>query len=62
MKSVPMSNLRVVVSPWLQGLVFFLVASAIYLYAFPQANVFYAAIVLLHAAAGVVATLIVVMY
>ncbi len=52
-----MSNLRVVVSPWLQGLVFFLVASAIYLYAFPQANVFYAAIVLLHAAAGVVASI-----
>ena len=52
-----MSNLRVVVSPWLQGLVFFLVASAAYLYAFPQANVFYAAVVLMHAAAGVAAAI-----
>ena len=57
MKSVPMSNLRVVLSPWLQGLVLFLVASATYLYAFPQANVFYAAVVLLHAAAGVAAAI-----
>ena len=38
------------------GLVVFLTASAIYLYAFPQQNVFYAVIVLLHLAAGVVAT------
>ena len=40
------------------GLVAFLTASAIYLYAFPQQNVFYAVIVLLHLAAGVVATLV----
>jgi len=40
------------------GLVVFLTASAIYLYAFPQQNVFYAVIVLLHLAAGVVATLV----
>ena len=33
----------------------FLFVSALYLYAFPQANVFYAGVVLLHAAAGVVA-------
>ncbi|HZZ16744.1 MAG TPA: hypothetical protein VFE08_12355, partial [Candidatus Sulfotelmatobacter sp.] len=36
--------------PWLLTL---LVISAAYLYAFPQANIFYAAIVLLHALAGV---------
>jgi hypothetical protein len=40
------------------GLVVFLTASAIYLYAFPQQNVFYAVIVLLHLAAGVVATFV----
>src|SRR5580658_536424 len=35
-------------------LIGFLVVSAIYLYTFPQANVFYAGVVLLHAFAGVV--------
>jgi Tfp pilus assembly protein PilF len=39
-------------------LVGFLVASAIYLYAFPQANVFYAGVVLLHVVAGVVASIL----
>ena len=34
----------------------FLFLSAIYLYAFPQSNVFYAGIVLLHAFAGIVAS------
>jgi tetratricopeptide (TPR) repeat protein len=38
-------------------LIGFLVASAIYLYAFPQANVLYAAVVLLHALAGVMASI-----
>src|SRR4029077_15085454 len=38
------------------GLVAFLTASAVYLYAFPQQNVFYAVIVLLHLATGVAAT------
>jgi len=38
-------------------LIGFLVASAIYLYTFPQANVFYAGVVLLHAVAGVVASI-----
>lgn len=38
-------------------LVGFLFLSAIYLYAFPQANVFYAGVVLLHAVAGVVAAI-----
>jgi tetratricopeptide (TPR) repeat protein len=37
-------------------LVCFLIVSAGYLYAFPQASVFYAVIVLLHAAAGIVAS------
>jgi tetratricopeptide (TPR) repeat protein len=37
-------------------LIGFLVVSAIYLYAFPQTNVFYAGVVLLHALAGVVAS------
>src|SRR5271157_4311332 len=37
-------------------LIAFLVVSAIYLYAFPQANVLYAGVVLLHAVAGVVAS------
>ena len=37
-------------------LIAFLVVSAIYLYAFPQANVLYAGVVLLHALAGVVAS------
>ena len=37
-------------------LIGFLVVSAIYLYAFPQANVFYAGVVLCHVLAGVVAS------
>jgi len=39
------------------ALLAFLGISAIYLFAFPQANVFYAVIVLLHAATGVVASI-----
>jgi hypothetical protein len=39
--------------PWLLT---FLFLSAIYLYAFPQANVFYAGVVLCHVLAGVVAS------
>ena len=38
------------------GLVVFLVASAVYLYGFPQTNVVYAGVVLLHALVGAVAT------
>lgn len=34
----------------------FLFASAIYLYAFPQPNIFYAVVVLLHAVVGLLAT------
>ena len=40
------------------GLVAFLTVSAIYLYAFPQQNVFYAVIVLLHLLAGTAATIV----
>jgi tetratricopeptide (TPR) repeat protein len=40
--------------PWLLA---FLFLSAIYLYAFPQANVFYAGVVLCHVLAGIVASL-----
>ena len=42
----------------LTGLGLFLAASALYLYAWPQASIFYAAIVLLHAGLGVVAALL----
>lgn len=44
----------------LSWLVPFLVISAAYLYAFPQANVFYAGVVLLHALAGVIAAILLV--
>jgi Flp pilus assembly protein TadD len=40
------------------GLVVFLFGSAAYLYTFPQPNVFYAVIVLLHAVAGIVVALL----
>jgi len=42
----------------LSSLIGFLVVSAIYLYAFPQANVLYSGVVLLHALAGVVASVL----
>ena len=42
---------------FLSLLIGFLVVSAIYLYTFPQANVLYAGVVLLHAVAGVVASI-----
>src|SRR5947199_2955318 len=44
----------------LSGLVIFLAVSAGYLYAFPQPNIFYAVIVALHAAGGVLATILIV--
>ncbi|MBZ5668002.1 MAG: tetratricopeptide repeat protein [Acidobacteriia bacterium] len=43
-------------------LIGFLAVSAIYLYAFPQANVLYAGVVLLHAVAGVVASILLVVW
>src|SRR5207245_9001082 len=42
----------------LPGLLVFLVFSAAYLYSFPQSNVFYAVIVLLHVTAGIGASLL----
>ena len=42
----------------LSWLLLFLVISAAYLYAFPQPNIFYAGVVLLHALAGVVAAIL----
>jgi len=51
-----MSSTGTSVNRVLPLLIGFLVVSAIYLYTFPQANVFYAGVVLLHAVAGVVAS------
>src|SRR5450631_2384583 len=50
------------VSRVLPLLIAFLVVSAIYLYAFPQANVLYAGVVLLHAIAGVVASVLLLLW
>src|SRR5271155_5727881 len=47
-----MSFARLSMNRALSLLIAFLVASAVYLYAFPQANVLYAGVVLLHAVAG----------
>src|SRR5258706_16370653 len=44
----------------LSWLVPFLILSAAYLYAFPQPNIFYAGIVLLHATGGVLAAILLV--
>jgi Flp pilus assembly protein TadD len=46
----------------LTWLLAFLTGSAAYLYAFPQPNIFYAVVVLLHALAGVVATLLLLLF
>src|SRR5580692_4798896 len=42
----------------LSWLIVFLAISALYLYAFPQANIFYAGVVLLHALGGVIASIL----
>ena len=52
---MPNSQKSTRVLPWL---VVFLTISAAYLYAFPQPNIFYAVIVFLHAAGGVLATVL----
>ncbi len=57
-----MSPTRSSVNRGLPQLIGFLVVSAIYLYAFPQANVFYAGVVLLHAVAGVVVSVLLVLW
>src|SRR5215831_12616555 len=43
--------------PLLTGALLFLFFSAIYLYAFPQANVIYAGVVLAHAVVGLIASI-----
>ena len=53
-----MSSARFSLNRALTPLVGFLVLSAIYLYAFPQANILYEAVVLLHSLAGVVASVL----
>src|SRR6266851_3853784 len=57
-----MSSTGTSVNRVLPPLIGFLVASAIYLYAFPQANVFYAGVVLLHAIAGVVVSVLLLLW
>src|SRR5258708_1284334 len=57
-----MSPTRSSVNRALPQLIGFLVVSAVYLYAFPQANVFYAGVVLLHAIAGVVASVLLLLW
>ena len=49
-------------SRFFPGLLGFLFLSAIYLYAFPEPNLVYPAVVLLHVGAGVVATLLLLIY
>src|ERR1700704_5835532 len=44
----------------LSWLIAFLVISAAYLYSFPQPNIFYAVVVLLHAAGGIVLAILLV--
>jgi Tfp pilus assembly protein PilF len=61
LKSV-MSSTGTSVNRALLPLIGFLVLSAIYLYAFPQANVLYAGVVLLHAVAGVVASVLLLLW
>src|SRR5271166_6553247 len=41
-----------------RGLLYLLVASAAYLYPFPQANLFYPVVVVIHALGGIVATIV----
>ncbi len=57
-----MSSTGTSVNRVLPPLIGFLVVSAIYLYAFPQANVFYAGVVLLHAIAGVVVSVLLLLW
>src|SRR5713101_8017807 len=57
-----MSSTAISVNRVLPLLIGFLVVSAIYLYAFPQANVFYAGVVLLHAVAGVVVSVLLLLW
>ena len=53
---------RLTLAPALAWWLAFLTVSAAYLYAFPQPNVFYAGVVLLHALAGVIATFLLALF
>jgi Tfp pilus assembly protein PilF len=53
-----MSDLKSSTPKVLRGLLFVLAASAAYLYPFPQANLFYPAMVVIHALGGVVAAVV----
>jgi Tfp pilus assembly protein PilF len=57
-----MSSTGTSVNRALPLLIGFLVVSAIYLYAFPQTNIVYAGVVLLHAVAGVVASVLLLLW
>jgi Flp pilus assembly protein TadD len=57
-ENLPSRGFRVRALSWL---LLFLVISAAYLYTFPQPNIFYAGVVLLHAAAGVVTAILLVL-
>ncbi len=62
MRAAGISSTGTSVNRVLTPLIGFLVVSAIYLYAFPQANVLYAGVVLLHAVAGVVASVLLLLW
>ena len=53
-----MPESRKIVDRILWWLIAFLAVSAVYLYTLPQANIFYALVVLLHAAGGVLAAIL----
>ena len=57
-----MSFTGISLSRWLALLLAFLVLSAIYLYTFPQANILYAGVVLLHVVAGVIASVLLLLW
>jgi tetratricopeptide (TPR) repeat protein len=57
-----MSSAETSANRWLLLLIAFLVLSAIYLYVFPQANVLYAGVVLLHVVAGFVASVLLLLW
>ncbi|MGA7295188.1 MAG: tetratricopeptide repeat protein, partial [Terriglobales bacterium] len=57
-----MASIRISLNRALALLIGFLVISAAYLYAFPEANVLYAGVVLLHVATGVVASVLLLLW
>src|ERR1700690_1491201 len=53
-----MSDLKFSTPKLVRGLLFLLVASAAYLYPFPQANLFYPVVVVIHTLGGIVAAVV----